>query len=1091
MSHPHDQSKHSSQLPILLLPPHQIIFPKHTLAGIHFAAASAFPLLATATKLLQNPSSQGTPPQGFVVGCVPLKSSPLPSTRQLGGTNLRQFRFRILRLPQPSSQSDSPAQISISTIDPQGSENGASSERSPYNDLFEWGCSARVLKITPVPDGSHPQDASGFLVDLLGLRRFRIDRLVQVGFPLCEARVTYFDNRPFIEKSQEQKDHVDELLRTFKASATAFINALGAYRNPSRDLAEKRERMARLVENTNARQLPRLVDIMAQSLRHCPWEDRLRFLSYYDAEVKAQRMIELLNKLTHRLNSLGTLPKPAKFNLPTSDLVRLLESSKHLTPKQKDWLLQRRLTDLQRELDELNGYHNHQNPQNRSIIQRINRTSNTPISDTNINVPRLIIHRANSSGGRFPFQIMGGGGGSGNEYRDNDPAMDDLQKLEQKIRSAGMFEEAQEICLKELQRLQAIPPTSVEHGIIKHYLDIMLELPWTKGSIQEGGIDDTMRKGFLQKAKDQLDKDHFGMEKVKRRLIEFLAVLKRRADLDRAEKNALTASSENSPDQVPSDNGGSSQLAIDDSIPEEVRDVFSIEIDQPASISSEKLSIDSIPPPQPSSSELMGSRIKQKAPILLLVGPPGVGKTSIAKSIAKTLNKKFYRISLGGVKDESEIRGHRRTYVGSMPGVIVQALRRVGVNDPVILLDEIDKVGSHNFHGDPSAALLEVLDPEQNSSFVDHYINTPIDLSTVLFIATANSLATISTPLLDRMETIELDGYLFNEKMLIATRNLIPKQMENYNLTQEQFVLEDEDVLSKVILNYTRESGVRSLEREIGNLCRSKVMEFVEHQEAREPVEHAVKESMPGTFNPRIQLADLERILGPEKYELEVTGIQLRPGVAIGMAYQGSGNGSIMFVEAQTYAGTGQLKLTGSLGDVIKESAELALSWIKKHAWELNLVKAADQSTLLDKLDLHIHFPSGAVPKDGPSAGICLVACLVSLFGQVSLDNFLAMTGEISLRGQVLPVGGIREKVLAAHRAGIKHIIMPSRNRKDVEGDDQVKILKREIEFSFVSSLEEAIMMVFGQRLWKKLGESQDVEERKVRFHRSLTNCVL
>ncbi|KAH9813907.1 Lon protease C-terminal proteolytic domain-containing protein [Melampsora americana] len=658
-----------------------------------------------------------------------------------------------------------------------------------------------------------------------------------------------------------------------------------------------------------------------------------------------------------------------------------------------------------------------------------------------------------------------------------------------------MLQEAQDICLKELRRLKVIPMASVEHSIIKNYLEIMLELPWTKSSLQDADMDVILGKGFLQKAKEQLNQDHYGMDHVKTRLIEFLAVIKRRADLDRDKSlSNSTESAKHGPTPAKTD----VELADDDTMSQYANDLLSLDGDS-ANLNPESSPIlksitsTDIQPAGKPSQKFMKSHTKQKAPILLLVGPPGVGKTSIAKSIAKTLNKKFYRISLGGVKDESEIRGHRRTYVGSMPGVIVQALRRVGVNDPVILLDEIDKVGSHNFHGDPSAALLEVLDPEQNTSFVDHYINTPIDLSTVLFIATANSLDSISAPLLDRMETIKLNGYLFNEKMMIASRNLIPKQMKNYNLTSKEFVLDHQDVISKVILNYTRESGVRSLEREIGNLCRFKVMEFVQYQES---CEESSDEHVSKPFDPRIHLDDLDRILGPAKYEIEMTEVQLKPGVAIGMAYQGSGNGSILFIEAQTYSGKGEMKLTGSLGDVIKESAELAISWIKNHAWELNLVQTLNHSSLLDQLDLHIHFPSGSIPKDGPSAGVGLVVCLVSLFGGISLDSKLAMTGEISLRGQVLPVGGIREKVLAAHRAGIKRIIMPSRNRKDVEGDEQVNILKRDIQFNFVSTLEEVIMIVFGEKLWEKdfngpvagegKGKGEDLEARKVRFQKCL-----
>lgn len=1070
------------QLPILPLHPNQIIFPKQTITSLYHSASPAWSLLQAVSNSFHS-TTQSTSPE-LILGCVPLKSN----THKTSGSHPQQIRFQILRFSQDSANSSpSSAQVSILAPDTRKSEDGFLSDHNPYDLLYQWGCSAKIMNITPSSDASH----SGYLVNLVGLRRFRIDRLVQDDAPFCSARITYFDDRPFLISNPEQKIEVDRIIESFKTTSIAFINVLRAHQSPDNDLDDKKKRMSRLLNQVTASQLPRLIDVMVSSIRQGPLDDRLAFLSYSEAEVKVNKMIELLNILVQQLNGSATLPKLIKQDNQSSDLIRFIESSKHLTPNQKQWLLQRRLTDLQRELDEVKNSTKDQGSEIRSVI----RPRNSSISRPQTNGPRFIIHRGNSSGGQFPFRIMGGN--PHNHSTDNDPVEDEFKQLEDKIMISGMLEEAQGICLKELKRLRVIPMASVEHSIIKNYLEIMLELPWTKSSLQDANMDVLLGKGFLQKAKDQLNEDHHGMDHVKTRLIEFLAVIKRRADLDRNDHSSNNSSESAKLGLAPSSTKDVG-LADHDIMSQYANDLLSLGGDSTNFNTESSPELKSIASTnsqsaEKSSQKLVKSHTKQKAPILLLFGPPGVGKTSIAKSIAKTLNKKFYRISLGGVKDESEIRGHRRTYVGSMPGVIVQALRRVGVNDPVILLDEIDKVGSNNFHGDPSAALLEVLDPEQNTSFVDHYINTPIDLSTVLFIATANSLETISAPLLDRMETIKLNGYLFNEKMMIASRNLIPKQMKHYNLTSKEFGLENQDVLSKVILNYTRESGVRSLEREIGNLCRSKVMEFVEYQESHEEsLAGNANESLTAkAFDPRIHLDDLERILGPEKYEIEMTEVQLRPGVAIGMAYQGSGNGSILFIEAQTYSGKGEMKLTGSLGDVIKESAELAISWIKNHAWELNLVGSVNHTSLLDQLDLHIHFPSGSIPKDGPSAGVALVVCLVSLFGEISLDSKLAMTGEISLRGQVLPVGGIREKVLAAHRAGIKRIIMPSRNRKDVEGDEQVKILKRDIEFNFVSNLEEVIMIVFGEKLWEKRigegkGKGEDVEERKLRFQKCL-----
>ncbi|EFP81176.2 uncharacterized protein PGTG_07428 [Puccinia graminis f. sp. tritici CRL 75-36-700-3] len=635
-----------------------------------------------------------------------------------------------------------------------------------------------------------------------------------------------------------------------------------------------------------------------------------------------------------------------------------------------------------------------------------------------------------------------------------------------------MNQEAFQICSKELKRLRSIQPSSVEHSVIKNYLEIMLELPWSKSTITLTN-QALLAKGFLQKARVQLDLDHFGMLKVKQRLIEFLAVIKLRADLETRAANQQFVASNTDPSTTSSSPSSSStqpqpsnEFQISRLWKDTLDPTFLVPPDRPNAPADNTHRL-----PGPT---LKGKDGKKPAPILLLVGPPGVGKTSIARSIAKALNKQFYRISLGGVKDESEIRGHRRTYIGSMPGTIVQALRRVGVNDPVILLDEIDKVGSRSINGDPASALLEVLDPEQNSTFVDHYINTPIDLSSVLFLATANSTSTISPPLLDRLETIQVDGYSLDEKINIARRNLIPKQIKNYSLQPHQFILDDEQVLKKIILSYTSESGVRNLEREIGSLCRAKVLEFIQDRDQSDVLDKTKSEQDHlDQFQAKIHMDDVRRILGPEHYEAEISDVELKPGVAIGMAYQGSGNGSILYIEATSYPGKGGLKLTGSLGEVIKESAELAISWIKSNSNLMNL-----NLTKIDTLDLHIHFPSGSIKKDGPSAGVGLVLALVSLFSNLAIDNNLAVTGEISLRGQILPVGGIREKVLAASRSGIKQILIPAKNAKDIESDENLKNLKDLVEVQYVNSLHEVIKLVFKDKLWTRTANLQQNQEQ-------------
>jgi len=661
----------------------------------------------------------------------------------------------------------------------------------------------------------------------------------------------------------------------------------------------------------------------------------------------------------------------------------------------------------------------------------------------------------------------------GNPFGNMDSEEDDeLKEIEKKIQSAGMTQEAFQICCKELKRLRSIQPSSVEHSVIKNYLEIMLELPWSKSSINLTN-QAVLAKGFLQKARAQLDLDHFGMLQVKQRLIEFLAVIKLRTDVDIRAANQQFVPSNVDPSKNNNSSTKSSIEAPQKPNESQISRLWKDNVDPTFLIQTDRSpdhptgSLDHTKLPTVSSE-------KKRAPILLLVGPPGVGKTSVAKSIAKAMNKKFYRISLGGVKDESEIRGHRRTYVGSMPGTIVQALRRVGVNDPVILLDEIDKVGSRSINGDPASALLEVLDPEQNSAFVDHYINTPIDLSSVLFLATANSTSTISPPLLDRLEVIQVDGYSLDEKISIAKRNLIPKQIKNYSLQPHQFILDDDEILKKIILSYTSESGVRGLEREIGSLCRAKVLEYIQGRDQPDVVDQKTKPDQDhlGQFSAKISLEDVHRILGPEQFEMEVSNMKLKPGVAIGMAYQGSGNGSILYIEAASYPGKGGLKLTGSLGDVIKESAELAISWIKSNSNLMNL-----NLSKLDGSDVHIHFPSGSIKKDGPSAGVGLVLALVSLFSDLPIDNTLAVTGEISLRGQILPVGGIKEKVLAASRSGIKRIIMPARNEKEVESDENLKKVKASLEVHYVRSLYEVIKLAFKDELWTGVRDTDSSPE--------------
>ncbi len=519
----------------------------------------------------------------------------------------------------------------------------------------------------------------------------------------------------------------------------------------------------------------------------------------------------------------------------------------------------------------------------------------------------------------------------------------EIDTLRERIAEAAMPENAHEQATRELDRLANTPNASAEYGVIRTYLEWMVDLPWSAES------EDRLDIGDAQKI---LDEDHYDLEKVKDRILEYIAVLRLKRDL--------------------------------------------------------------------------------KGPILCFAGPPGTGKTSLGRSVARALGREFVRVSLGGVRDEAEIRGHRRTYVGALPGRILQGLRKAKTRNPVFLLDEVDKVGS-DFRGDPSSALLEVLDPEQNGTFSDHYLEVPFDLSKVLFIATANWMEPVPAALRDRMEVIELPGYTAEDKLEIARRYLIPRQREKNGLADTAFEIAD-DAVRGLIESYTREAGVRNLEREIAALCRKTALRVAE-----EGPEAAGQ----------VDAADLETRLGPRKFEPELAERAGRPGVAVGLAWTPVG-GDILFVESTQMPGRGGLKITGSLGDVMRESAEAARSWLRSQRETLGL-----EDALFETADLHVHVPAGAVPKDGPSAGVAMVTSLASLILGRSARADVAMTGEITLRGKVLPVGGIKEKVLAAKRAGIREVILPDANRRDV--DEVPEALLKGIDLHYVATIDEAL----------------------------------
>ncbi|KAL4784929.1 Lon protease C-terminal proteolytic domain-containing protein [Aspergillus varians] len=647
------------------------------------------------------------------------------------------------------------------------------------------------------------------------------------------------------------------------------------------------------------------------------------------------------------------------------------------------------------------------------------------ISQLDPRIRELLSRRGVSGASGSPPPGLGGRNNDSDEKESNE-----LDELQQKLNDAQLSPEAQKIADKELRRLRKMMPVNQEYGVVRTYLENIADIPWTKVT------EDKLGPETLKLARKQLDDDHYGLERIKKRLLEYLAVLRLKQSTNQNIEHqiaALTKELDNS--------GGDIEKDIP-SLPESDR----------AAIES-KLHL------------LTSRRMGDKSPILLLVGPPGTGKTSLARSVAAALGRKFHRISLGGVRDEAEIRGHRRTYVAAMPGVIVNGLKKVGVANPVFLLDEIDKIGGANFQGDPSAAMLEVLDPEQNHTFVDHYINIPIDLSKVLFLATANSLDTIPAPLLDRMETIQLSGYTTVEKRHIAKRHLIPKQVRANGLSDGQVVLSD-DVIDKTTTSYTRESGVRNLERELGSICRYKAVQYAD----------AADSAKVQSYNPVVSADDLEDILGIERFDEEITEKHGRPGVVTGLvAYSTGGQGSILFIEVADMPGSGRVQLTGKLGDVLKESVEVALTWVKAHSFELGLTSDPNEDIMKSR-SLHVHCPSGAIPKDGPSAGLAHTIGLISLFSGKAVPPKLAMTGEVSLRGRVMPVGGIKEKLIGALRAGVTTVLLPHQNRKDVK--DVPEEVSNGLEIIYVEHIWEAIRHVWPDAHWPGQHHMNFVESR-------------
>ncbi|HSD86451.1 MAG TPA: endopeptidase La, partial [Kofleriaceae bacterium] len=523
---------------------------------------------------------------------------------------------------------------------------------------------------------------------------------------------------------------------------------------------------------------------------------------------------------------------------------------------------------------------------------------------------------------------------------------EELDELAERLKKAGLPAEVEKVAMKQLERLKVMQPSSAEYTVTRTYLEWLVELPWTVS---------TEDKLNIQEARDILNADHYDLDKVKKRILEYLAVRKLKPD--------------------------------------------------------------------------------KKGPILCFVGPPGVGKTSLGKSIARSLGRKFIRVSLGGVRDEAEIRGHRRTYIGALPGRIVAGLKKAGSMNPVFVLDEIDKLAA-DMRGDPAAAMLEVLDPEQNKDFVDHYVEVAVDLSKVMFICTANQLDTISQPLLDRMEMVELSGYTTVEKLAIAKNHLLAKQLVEHGIGKDQLQVDDE-ALEDIVHSYTREAGVRNLEREIAAVCRGAAVK--------------VAEGVTGVHVTKEMLAEL---LGPPRFVSDTAERKPEVGVITGLAWTPVG-GDIMFIEARIYPGKGDVRLTGQMGDVMKESATAAVSWMRANAARLGI-----DSDKIANSDLHIHLPQGAIKKDGPSAGVALTCAVVSVFTKRPIRNDVAITGEIDLRGHALPIGGVKEKVLAAHRAGIKIVFLPERNQKDTL--DIPEEIRNQLDLRFMKKIDDALEVALG-----------------------------
>ncbi|KAL2158983.1 hypothetical protein VTH06DRAFT_3013 [Thermothelomyces fergusii] len=860
-------------------------------------------------------------------------------------------------------------------------DGAASTDRPPADpakatkaDLYGWGVAAKIA-------GVEGRGTGEFSLLVEGVVRVRLDKISR-DKPYPEGRVIYYQ-----EESAPPDPALEDLFQHLKVLSRELVAVLrlssilprpGGTPGLSPLLARRLDLFI-----ARQRQPGALADFMA-NIVESSYEEKLQVLALLDVKKRVAKVIELLDR------QVGNIKNSIKITAVTTTTTTTLPFDPD--PAKRD-------------------------------VEKIIRPGR-PLLPIKLGVPLpgVVVPPSGTLGQPGSSSSSGGGGGGDSE---EDQELNEINELQKKLDAAKLTPEAAKVAERELKRLRKIHPAQAEYAVTRTYLETLAEIPWTATT------DDRLGPQTLARARKQLDDDHYGLEKVKKRLLEYLAVLRLKQsvndDVDAQIKKAEEEMGAIEAATGKEDKAGAGQPGPD--LEEKIR------------ANSAKLEV------------LRSKRMVDKSPILLLVGPPGVGKTSLARSVAMALGRKFHRISLGGVRDEAEIRGHRRTYVAAMPGLIVQGLKKVGVANPVFLLDEIDKVGGSSAHGDPSAAMLEVLDPEQNHAFTDHYVGIPIDLSRVLFIATANTLDTIPPPLLDRMETIYIPGYTTLEKRHIAMQHLVPKQIRVNGLSEDQVVF-TEEVVSKIIESYTREAGVRNLEREISSVLRGKAVEYADAKDAGHPER----------YNPRLTVEDLERFLGIEKFEDEIAEKTSRPGIVTGLvAYSSGGNGSILFIEVADMPGTGTVQLTGKLGDVLKESVEVALSWVKAHAYELGLTQSPTANIMKER-SIHVHCPSGSIPKDGPSSGIAQAIALISLFSGRAVPPTMAMTGEISLRGRITAVGGIKEKLIGALRAGVKTVILPAQNRKDVK--DLPQEVKDGLEIIYVSHIWEAIRHVWPDARW-------------------------